>query len=113
MSEIISTTVAGIELTTNEQANPVTPRWLGEVLLIGEYWRVTGLLDRLKTQVRVNRARMGQYEVCDFVLLLLRYAVSGLDTLEDIRRQMALSDNRWGDGIVSKINLARSGNKQR
>lgn len=88
MSEIISTTVAGIELTTNEQANPVTPSWLGEVCLIGEYWRVTGLLDRLKTQVRVNRGRMGQYEVCDFVLLLLAYAVSGLGTLEEFFEQL-------------------------
>ena len=88
MSEIISTTVGGIELTANEQANPVTPSWLGEVLLIGEYWRVTGLLDRLQTQVRVNRGRMGQYEVCDFVLLLLAYAVSGLDTLEEFFEQL-------------------------
>lgn len=45
MSEIISsTTVAGIELTTTEQANPAVPTWLGEVLLLGEYWRTTGLL---------------------------------------------------------------------
>ena len=61
MSEMISTTVAGIELKADEQANPVTPSWLGEVLLVGEYWRMTGLLDRLQTQVKVNRGRMGQY----------------------------------------------------
>ncbi|MBI4782406.1 MAG: hypothetical protein HY785_13975 [Oscillatoriophycideae cyanobacterium NC_groundwater_1537_Pr4_S-0.65um_50_18] len=54
MSEMISTTVAGIELKADEQANPVTPSWLGEVLLVGEYWRMTGLLDRLQTQVKVN-----------------------------------------------------------
>lgn len=88
MSETIGTTVAGIELTTNEQANPVTPSWLGEVLLVGEYWRTTGLLERLQTQVRVNRGRMGQYEVCDFVLLLLAYAVSGLDTLQSFFEQL-------------------------
>ena len=39
-------TLAGIELTTNEQANPVEPPWLAEVLLLGEYWRRSGLLDR-------------------------------------------------------------------
>lgn len=88
MSEIISTTVAGVELKADEQANPVTPSWLGEVLLMGEYWRMTGLLDRLQTQVKVNRGRMGQYEVCDFVLLLLAYAVSGLDTLESFFEQL-------------------------
>jgi hypothetical protein len=84
MSEIIfNPTVAGIELSTHEQSNPVVPTWLAEALLLGEYWRTTGLFDRLQTQVRVNRGRMGQYEVCDFVLLLLAYAVSGLQTLED------------------------------
>lgn len=88
MSETIDTTVAGIKLTTNEQANLVTPSWLGEVLLVGEYWRTTGLLDRLQTQVRVNRGRMGQYEVCDFVLLLLAYAVSGLSTLQNFFEQL-------------------------
>lgn len=88
MSEMISTTVAGIELKADEQANPVTPSWLGEVLLVGEYWRMTGLLDRLQTQVKVNRGRMGQYEVCDFVLLLLAYAVSGLDTLQSFFEQL-------------------------
>jgi len=46
MSEMSSTTIAGIELKTDERANPVTPSWLGEVLLVGEYWRMTGLLDR-------------------------------------------------------------------
>lgn len=88
MSEMISTTVAGIELQADEQANPVTPCWLSEVLLVGEYWRRTGLLDRLQTQVKVNRGRMGHYEVCDFVLLLLAYAVSGLDTLQSFFEQI-------------------------
>ena len=83
MSDIqFAPTLAGIELTTNEQANPVEPPWLGEVLLLGEYWRRRGLLDRLQTEVRVQRGRMGDYEVCDFVLLLLAYAVSGRPTLK-------------------------------
>ena len=81
-------TVAGIELTTTEPANPVTPPWLAEVLLLGEYWRRTGLLDRLRTDVKVNRGRMGQYEVCDFVLLLLAYAVSGVATLQCFFEQL-------------------------
>jgi hypothetical protein len=91
MSETISTTVAGIELKANEQANPVLLNWLGEVLLVGECWRTTGLLDRLQTQVRVNRGRIGEYEVGDFVLLLLAYAVSGLDTLQNFCSTVKLS----------------------
>lgn len=89
MSEIfISTTAAGIELMADENANPATPSWLAEVLLLGEYWRATGLLERLGTQVRVNRGRMGRYEVCDFVLLLLAYAVSGLATLQSFFEEL-------------------------
>ena len=83
MSDIeFNPSLAGIELTTNEQSNPANPPWLAEVLLLGEYWRRTGLLDRLQHEVRVHRGRMGDYEVCDFVLLLLAYAVSGLATLK-------------------------------
>jgi hypothetical protein len=81
-------TVAGLELTATEQPNPMPPPWLAEVLLLGEYWRRTGLLDRLRTDVKVNRGRMGQYKVCDFVLLLLAYAVSGLATLQCFFEQL-------------------------
>jgi nitroreductase len=89
MSELSKLTGAGLELATDQQPNPAIPRWLGEVVLLGEYWRTTGLLDRLQTQVRVNRGRMGQYEVCDFVLLLLAYAVSGLATLREFFEQLS------------------------
>lgn len=81
-------TVAGLELTATEQPNPMSPPWLAEVLLLGEYWRRTGLLDRLRTEVKVNRGRMGQYEVGDFVLLLLAYAVSGMATLQQFFEQL-------------------------
>lgn len=73
----IESTVAGIEFVTTVQPNRVLPAWLPEALLLGEWWRSTGLLEQLQQQVRVSRGRMGQYEVCDFVLLLLAYAVSG------------------------------------
>lgn len=76
-------TVAGLlEVTTTEQANLAIPNWLAEALLVGQYWNQSGLLKQLQQQVRVSRGRMGQYEVCDFVLLLLAYAVSGAETLK-------------------------------
>jgi hypothetical protein len=90
MSEImLNSTEAGIELTTYPNDNPATPPWLAEVLLLGEYWHTTGLLDRLQQQVKVSRGRMGQYEVCDFVLLLLAYAISGVETLKEFFVQLA------------------------
>ncbi len=73
--------LSGLELTTSTQSNPVIPNWLSESILLGKYWIESGLLERLQQQVRVKRGRMGDYEVCDFVLLLLAYAVSGEKTL--------------------------------
>ncbi|MBD1857650.1 MULTISPECIES: hypothetical protein [Leptolyngbya] len=76
-------TVAGLlEVTATEQSNLAIPTWLAEALLVGQYWNQSGLLEQLQQQVRVSRGRMGQYEVCDFVLLLLAYAVSGVETLK-------------------------------
>jgi hypothetical protein len=80
--------IAGLELTTHEQSNLAIPSWLPEALLVGQYWQSRGLLSSLQQQVHVNRGRMGQYEVCDFVLLLLAYAVSGLDTLAEFFEQL-------------------------
>jgi len=37
----------------------------------------------------VERGRMGQYEVMDFVLLLISYAVSGERTIADFYRAIA------------------------
>lgn len=66
MSEnTITFTVAGLELTTHADANPMIPKWLAEALLVGQYWRSNGLLEQLQHQVHVSRGRMGQYEVCD------------------------------------------------
>ncbi len=72
--------LSGIELTTTIEPNPVIPNWLSEALLLGKYWVESGLLERLQQQLRVSRGRMGDYEVCDFVLLLLAIAVSGEKT---------------------------------
>jgi hypothetical protein len=81
--------VAGLAVTTTEQSNFATPTWLAEAILVGQYWRQSGLLRQLQQQVRVSRGRMGNYEVCDFVLLLLAYAVSGVESLKLFFEQLA------------------------
>lgn len=88
-AQTISLSAAGLEVTASSQPNPVIPAWFAEALLIGQYWQQHGLLDRLQQQVQVNRGRMGHYEVCDFVLLLLAYAASGLKTLSAFFAAMA------------------------
>ena len=85
----VNLTVAGLEMNLTEQPNPAIPTWLAEALLLGQYWQRCGLLERLQHQVHVNRGRMGKYEVCDFIWLLLAYAVSGLESLEAFFEQLS------------------------
>ncbi|MEP0914957.1 hypothetical protein NDI45_29100 [Leptolyngbya sp. GB1-A1] len=59
------------------------PSWLGEAVLYGKYWSESGLVERLRSRVRVERGRMGQYEVKDYVLLLNSYAISGEASLKE------------------------------
>lgn len=78
-----SSPIAGLDLTTTTEPNPSIPHWLTEALLLSQYWKESGLLKRLQHQVQVKRGRAGRYEVTDFVLLLLAYAVSEELTLAD------------------------------
>ncbi len=77
MSEVIlSESTASVTLIASEQSNPSIPSWFAEAVLLAQYWKDSGLLATLIQTVHVLRGRMGDYEVQDFVLLLLAYAVS-------------------------------------
>lgn len=60
---------------------PSTPAWLGEVAVLAHVLSQLGLQKAIEERVRFARARMGDYEVIDFVVMLLGYAVSGERTL--------------------------------
>ena len=61
---------------------PSTPSWLGEVAVVAHVFSQLGLQKAIEERVRFARARMGDYEVIDFVVMLLGYAVSGERTLQ-------------------------------
>lgn len=61
---------------------PSTPCWIGEVAAFAQVLSHTGILQRIQEQVRFARARFGQYDLLDFVVVLLGYAVSGEPTLQ-------------------------------
>jgi len=65
----------GVEIEGVEEERQRVPGWLGEAVLLGQYWLESGLVGELEEEVRVVRGRMGQYEVVDFVLLLLSYVI--------------------------------------
>ncbi len=60
---------------------PSTPSWLGEVAVLAHVFSQLGLQKAIEERVRFARARMGDYEVIDFVVMLIGYAVSGERTL--------------------------------
>jgi len=80
---------SGVEIEGVEEERPRVPGWFGEAVLLGQYWLESGLVGYLEEEVRVVRGRMGRYEVVDFVLLLLSYAVSGEKTLRDFYKALA------------------------
>jgi hypothetical protein len=79
----------GVAVEAVEAERLRVPSWFGEAVLLGQYWLESGLVGYLEEEVRVERGRMGQYEVADFVLLLNSYAVSGEKTLADFFKSIA------------------------
>ena len=61
---------------------PSTPSWLGEVAVLAHVLSQLGLQKAIEERVQFARARMGDYEVIDFVVMLMGYAVSGESTLK-------------------------------
>jgi hypothetical protein len=61
---------------------PSTPCWMAEVAVFAQVLSHTGILQSIQQQVRFARARFGQYDLLDFVVVLLGYAVSGEATLQ-------------------------------
>ncbi len=61
---------------------PSTPCWMGEVAAFAQILSHVGILQSIQDQVRFARARFGQYDLIDFVVVLLGYALSGEPTLK-------------------------------
>jgi hypothetical protein len=60
---------------------PSTPPWFGEVAVVAHALQRHGVLKAIEERVRFVRARMGKYELIDFVAMLMGYAASGEPTL--------------------------------
>src|SRR5512135_1613612 len=80
---------ACIALQASAQERPSVPPWFAEVVLIAHYLTQQGVLEALAHQVRLVRGRFGQYEVIDFLVLLLGYAISGERTLPEFFSRLA------------------------
>jgi hypothetical protein len=58
------------------------PVWFGEVALIAHTMTRLGLLSDISERVRFARKRFGRFEVIDFLIMLIGYAISGEPTLK-------------------------------
>ena len=71
-----------VTIQASSQSVPREPCWFGEVAVIAHVLRRQGVLAAIEERVRFARRRFGYYDVIDFVVVLLGYAMSGERTLE-------------------------------
>jgi hypothetical protein len=70
-----------VHIQVDPTNSPSTPSWFGEVAVVAHALQRYGILQAIQERVRFVRARMGKYELIDFVAMLIGYAVSGEPTL--------------------------------
>ncbi len=70
-----------VQIQVDPTNSPSTPPWFGEVTVVAHALQRHGILKAIEERVRFVRARMGKYELIDFVAMLIGYAVSGEPTL--------------------------------
>lgn len=78
---------ASLTLQACAVSRPADPSWLAEAIVLLRAGWARWLLVALVECVRVPRGRAGHYEVIDYTLVLIAYAVSGARTLEQFYRE--------------------------
>ena len=70
-----------VSIQTEASPVPSVPAWFGEVALVAHALACQGGLSKISDEVRFTRKRFGTFEVIDFVVVLMGYALSGEPTL--------------------------------
>src|SRR5438309_6854320 len=70
-----------VSIQTEASPLPSVPAWFGEVALVAHALARQGILSKISDEVRFTRKRFGTFEVIDFVVVLMGYALSGEPTL--------------------------------
>jgi hypothetical protein len=78
-----------VTIQTSEQSVPSIPGWFGEVAIFARVLTHEGILTAIPEQVRFARARFGQYDLIDFVAVLIGYILSGEPTLQAFYERLA------------------------
>jgi len=78
-----------VRIQTSSESNPSMPSWLGEVAMVAHVLKHQGILAAIEQRVRFARRRFGHYDLLDFVVVLLGYAMSGERTLQTSPRTLS------------------------
>src|SRR5437764_498340 len=71
-----------VSIQAEASPTPSVPAWFGEVALVAHTLTRQGILSKISEEVRFARKRFGTFEVIDFVVVLMGYAISGEPTLK-------------------------------
>ncbi len=71
-----------VSIQISQESVPSTPPWFGEAAAFAQVLSHVGILKAIQDQVRFARARFGTYDLIDFVVVLIGYALSGEATLK-------------------------------
>jgi hypothetical protein len=74
-------THASVTIQVTPESRPSTPSWMGEVAAFAQVLTHTEILKAIQEQVRFARARIGTYDLIDFVVVLIGYVLSSEPTL--------------------------------
>ena len=74
-------TRSSVRIQIMPESKPSTPSWMGEVAAFAQVLTHTGILKKIQEHVRFARARFGQYDLIDFVAVLIGSVLSGEPTL--------------------------------
>src|SRR5258707_5447545 len=82
-------THSSVTIQITPESLPSIPSWIGEVAVFAQVLTQEGILKAIQERVRFARARFGQYDTIDFVVVLLGYALSGEATLQSFYERLA------------------------
>ena len=74
-------TRTSVTIQLSPESVPTLPSWFAEVAAFAQVLMSTGTLQAIQEHVRFARARFGQYDLIDFVAVLIGYILSGEPTL--------------------------------
>ncbi len=69
----LSMTEFTVTIQVNPESVPSLPSWLAEGAALAQVLISTGILKAIQERVQFARARFGQYDTIDFVVVLIGY----------------------------------------